>query len=76
MTQARLSRRAWLGVAGGALLAAGSAAVVWKSSGPGAARHSAATGAPAPYVDHEGWMLTPADKQRLAQAGPAAVPSP
>jgi len=76
MAPLRLSRRAWLGVAGGALLAAGSAAVVWKSSGPGAARHPTASGAPAPYVDHEGWMLTPADKQRLAQATPAVVQSP
>ena len=58
-------------------VAAGSAAVVWKSGRPGAARGSAATGAPASYVDHEGWMLTPADKQRLEHdAVRPAVQSP
>ena len=75
MIQAPLSRRAWFAVAGGALLAAGSAAVVWKTERPGAARRPAAADATAAYVDHEGWILTPADKQRLAQS-PPAVQSP
>jgi hypothetical protein len=76
MALARLSRRAWMAVTGGALLAAGSAAVVWKSGWPGEGRRTAAAGPPAPYVDHDGWMLTPADKQRLEQTRPPAVQSP
>jgi hypothetical protein len=76
MALARLSRRAWLTVTGGTLVAAGSAAVLWKSGRPGAARGSTGAGAPASYVDHDGWMLTPADKQRLELTSPPAVQSP
>lgn len=71
-----LSRRAWLAVAGGTLLAAGAAAVVWRTGLPGVTPGAVVAGAPAGYVDHEGWMLTPADKQALAQASTAAVESP
>jgi hypothetical protein len=62
-----MSRRTWWAVTGGAVLTAASAAFVWKQRGPGAARASADT-SPAGYVDHDGWMLTPADQEKLGQA--------
>jgi hypothetical protein len=71
----QVSRRAWLVVAAGTL-AAGAAGVLWRFGGRDAASSSPASGAPAGYVDHEGWMLTPADEQRLAKASQAAVQSP
>lgn len=74
MAPMHLSRRGWLALAGGSLLAAGSAAVVWKAGPPRATPPSGTAGPPAAYVDHEGWMVTPADKQRLVQTSPAAVP--
>lgn len=76
MAPMNLSRRGWMAMTGGALLAAGSAAAVWKVGRPRATLRLGPTGAPAAYVDHEGWMVTPADKQRLVQTSQAAVPSP
>ena len=75
MAPVRVSRRGWLVVAAGAL-AAGAAGVLLRFGERGAATSSPAPGAPAGYVDHEGWMLTPADKQRLAKTSQAAVQSP
>ena len=74
MAPGPLSRRAWLAVAAGTLLAAFSA-VVWRSGVPGVGPGAAATVAPASYVDHEGWILAPIDKQRLVQGRQAMVPS-
>ena len=54
------------GVAGGALLAAGSAAVVWKSERPGAARRSAADWCPGSVRRSRG---LDADARRQAAAG-------
>ena len=71
----QISRRGWLVVAAGTM-AAGAAAVLWRFGERGAPSSSPASGAPAGYVDHEGWMLTPADKQRLAKTSQAAVQSP
>jgi len=59
-----ISRRTWWTVAGGGLVAAASAALWWKNLlphvGPPQAQPSAT------YVDHDGWMLSAEDKQRLA----------
>lgn len=74
MAPGPLSRRAWLAVAGSTLLAAASAAV-WRSGVPGVGSGAAATVAPATYVDYEGWILAPIDKQRLVQERQAMVPS-
>lgn len=60
------SRRAFIGAAGGLLGA-------WVVTGACRRRDRGAAGgdpATAGYVDHEGWMLTPADKQKLAAAPP------
>ncbi len=56
------SRRGLFGVGGSALLVLASAtAWRWRS---GAARAPRAA-APIPYADHEGWMVTVAEKQAL-----------
>ena len=64
-----LSRRAWFGLGGAALMA--SAATAWRL------RSSSAEAAPPPradaaipYADHDGWMVSTAEKQAL-QAGAA-----
>jgi hypothetical protein len=68
-----LSRRAWIGLGGAALMA--SAATAWRlrSSSAEAAPPSRAD-APLPYADHDGWMVSTAEKQAL-QAG-SADPAP
>ena len=60
--QTRFSRRAFLTAAGGGLV---SATLVWscgrfRTDSP---RRAGAESAFDRYVDHEGWMLTPADKE-------------
>ena len=61
----RLSRRAFLTTAGAGILAAASAAS-WVTSRGCRPVSRRATNAPfADYVDHEGWMLTADDKQKL-----------
>ena len=61
---ARISRRAWWMVTGGSLIAAASATLWWKNllpaAGPAQAQPSAT------YVDHDGWMLSAKDKERLS----------
>jgi hypothetical protein len=71
------SRRAFLTAAGGGLLALISASIVWRSGrswtqAPKTDPFASSTG----YVDHNGWMLTPADKQKLTsmQTGTPGVP--
>ena len=61
----RLSRRALFGLGGAALTVAG-AATVWRlrSSSAEAATLSR-TDAPILYADHDGWMVSIAEKQAL-----------
>lgn len=68
----RFSRRAFLVAAGAGLV---SAPLVWKYGGP----RTEPTRKPWPaevfdkYVDHDGWMLTPADEETLT-ANPVVTP--
>jgi len=66
------SRRGFLGAAGGAL------AALWIASGCRPRDEAPVASAPAAggYVDHEGWMLTADDRQKLlaGSAEPAAAP--
>jgi hypothetical protein len=64
----RLSRRALLGFGGGTLLLAGVAA--WRRR-PSRAEAAARADAPVPYADHEGWMVSLAEKQALQVLPPA-----
>jgi hypothetical protein len=69
-----MTRRTFLtgGVVGLVALTAGS--VVWHTKGcsPGRRPSPAIASRTTDYVDHEGWMLTVADKQKLAP--PASTP--
>jgi hypothetical protein len=62
-----VSRRAFL-TAGGGLVALASAAIFW-SSGASSTRARLQTDRPAldRYVDHNGWMLTAADKKKISE---------
>jgi hypothetical protein len=51
-------------VSGGSLLAVAAAVLWWKNEIPGV--EPAGSQLPAAYVDHDGWMLSATDKQRLA----------
>jgi hypothetical protein len=63
----RVSRRSLFALAGSGV-AFVSAAVVWRGRERGAdAARSAAP--PLPVVDHDGWIVTPEDKQALASRG-------
>lgn len=64
MLTTRISRRAWWTVSGGSLLAVAAAVLWWKNEIPGV--EPAGSQLPAAYVDHDGWMLSATDKQRLA----------
>ena len=69
MTGRPVSRRAFLAGLGGVVTAAASMAALARTRGcattPGpASRHA---GASVGYVDHNGWMLTVADAQKLKQ---------
>jgi hypothetical protein len=59
-----------LTVAGAALLAAGSGVSLVRTRGcrGAAGRPPAASKSQVSYVDHEGWMLTANDKQKLVGA--------
>ena len=68
-----LSRRAWLSLLGsGAILA--SAGLFWRRRTTGAEAAPPRPRGVVPYADHEGWMVTPAEKQRLAAAASPAAP--
>jgi hypothetical protein len=71
-----LSRRALLGIGGSALLGA-TLATAWRWRMPAGAARPAPPGRPIPYADHEGWMVSPAEKRALqAQSGqPAGQPA-
>ena len=61
----RLSRRALFGL-GGAALAVASAATAWRLRFSSAeAAPPPRTDAPIPYADHDGWMVSIAEKQAL-----------
>lgn len=64
-----VSRRAFLTAMGAALLAVASASTVLRSRGCRTTpwRRAVPAGSSVAYVDHEGWMLTPADEQKLGQ---------
>ena len=69
-----VSRRAIFGIAG-AGVALASMATLWRSRGSGAeAAPPTSQDAPIGYADHEGWMVTPAEKASLAGAVAAANP--
>lgn len=61
-----LSRRALIAIAGSGV-ALVSAAAVWRRREPDAEDARPVEPPPAPVVDHEGWIVTPADKRALAQ---------
>ncbi len=66
-----LSRRGFFGVGASTLLVLASAtAWRWRSARAGAASPAAT---PIAYVDHEGWMVSVAEKQAL-RARPADAP--
>jgi len=70
-----LSRRALFGL-GGAALAVASAATAWRlRSSSAEAATPARSDAPIPYADHDGWMVSIAEKQalRAAAADPAGT---
>jgi hypothetical protein len=69
-----VSRRAIFGIAG-AGVALASMATLWRSRGSGAeAAPPGPQDVPIGYADHEGWMLTPAEKASLAAPVAAANP--
>jgi|SoiMethySBSTD1v2_1073268.scaffolds.fasta_scaffold2150941_2 hypothetical protein len=65
----RLSRRALFSLAGSAVAVA-SAAVLLRRRAPDAEAATPRHRGVIPYADHEGWMVTPAEKERLAAAPP------
>jgi hypothetical protein len=66
-----LSRRALFGVGGSTLLVAAAAtAWRWRTSQAEAASPARAD-APIPYADHDGWMVSLAEKQALRAASVA-----
>jgi hypothetical protein len=67
-TETQRSRR-WFVAAVGGVAAAASATVVWRSRQAAGGRRLATQMGDSPgYVDHEGWIVTPADQQRLLGA--------
>jgi hypothetical protein len=71
----RLSRRAWFGL-GGAALAVASAATAWRlRSSSAEAATPPRSDAPIPYADHDGWMVSIAEKRalRASAADPAGA---
>jgi hypothetical protein len=64
----KLSRRALFGIGGGTLLMAGVA--TWRRR-PSRAEAAARAEGPIPYADHEGWMVSLAEKRALQVLPPA-----
>lgn len=62
-----VSRRSLLAIAGSGV-ALVSAALVLRRTEPGAEAARPIDPAVAPVVDHDGWIVTPEDKQALARA--------
>lgn len=60
----RVTRRTILAL-GGSLVALASGTAVWKSRSRSVARPGAAPETGVRVVDHKGWMLTAADKEKL-----------
>ena len=67
-----LSRRAVFGL-GGSILALAGVAEVWRRRGSSAEASTSRAEAPIGYADHDGWMVSLAEKQALL-AGSAARP--
>jgi hypothetical protein len=72
----QVSRRAFLAASGG-LVALASGAIFWRS-GTSRPRARRVAGPPVAdgYVDHNGWMLTTADKKRVIEQQLVAPPAP
>jgi hypothetical protein len=72
----RVSRRTVLAL-GGSLAALLSGIALWRSRSPaGAAPSDAAHRAMERVVDHNGWMLTAADKKKILGSQPSAPATP
>ncbi len=72
----QVSRRAFLAASGG-LVALASGAIFWRSGTSGSrARRMAAPPLSDRYVDHNGWMLTAADKKKVMEQPLVAPPAP
>ena len=68
----RLTRRALFSVLGSGV-AVVTGAVLWRRRAPDAEAAPPRARTVVPYADHDGWMVTPAEKQRLtAAAAPVA----
>lgn len=74
-TSTGLSRRALFGIGGSTLLLATAAAALRRRLSRAEASGPARADAPIAYADHEGWMVTVAEKQAL-QAQPRQVEPP
>jgi hypothetical protein len=61
--------RRWLFAAlGGGVVGAASASIAWRATGDRPRTSPAAkTPGAVGYVDHDGWMLTPADKEKVSR---------
>jgi hypothetical protein len=72
----QVSRRAFLAASGG-LVALASGAIFWRSGTPRSrARRMAGPPVSDRYVDHNGWMLTAADKKKVIEQQLVAPPAP
>jgi hypothetical protein len=67
------TRRALLSLLGSGVVVASAALLLRRRSPDAETAHPGSQGV-VPYADHDGWMVTPAEKQRLAEAG-AATPA-
>ena len=64
-----LSRRSLLAIAGSGVALV--SAAVWRRREPGAEAARPVEPPAVPVVDHDGWMVTPEDKQALTKASQA-----
>lgn len=71
-TPSGISRRALFSLFGSGVAVA-SAVVLWRRRTPDAGAEPPRHPGVIPYADHQGWMVTPAEKQRLAAAIPPAA---
>ena len=69
-----ISRRALFSVIGSGAIAA-SVAALWRRRTPAAEAAPPRYGVVIAYADHDGWMVTPAEKARLAAASAGASPA-
>jgi hypothetical protein len=72
-TPSKISRRALFSLLGSGIAVA-TAAVLLRRRAPDAEAAPPRHRGVIPYADHDGWMVTPAEKQRLAAAPAPAAP--